>query len=107
MAHTYFTVSNFIENSIGESKRLYAFAITVFAQAWNVLEFRGLSWSPWKLNLPWKVLENHPKTLKSPWTVLYSVGFNTVDNDLNQYKIVVPLFGAAYAAPNKGTTILY
>ena len=22
-------------------------------------------------------------------------------------KIVVPLFGAAYAAPNKGTTILY
>ena len=25
----------------------------------------------------------------------------------NKYKIVVPLFGAAYAAPNKGTTILY
>ena len=25
----------------------------------------------------------------------------------NLYKIVVPLFGAAYAAPNKGTTILY
>ena len=25
----------------------------------------------------------------------------------NRYKIVVPLFGAAYAAPNKGTTILY
>ena len=24
-----------------------------------------------------------------------------------KYKIVVPLFGAAYAAPNKGTTILY
>ena len=24
----------------------------------------------------------------------------------NKYKIVVPLFGAAYAAPNKGTTIL-
>ena len=23
----------------------------------------------------------------------------------NCYKIVVPLFGAAYAAPNKGTTI--
>ena len=23
----------------------------------------------------------------------------------NQYKIVVPLFGAAFAAPNKGTTI--
>ena len=25
----------------------------------------------------------------------------------NQYKIVVPLVGAAYAASNKGTTILY
>ena len=24
----------------------------------------------------------------------------------NKYKIVVPLFGAAYAAPNKGTKIL-
>ena len=24
----------------------------------------------------------------------------------NKYKIVVPLYGAAYAAPNKGTTIL-
>ena len=23
----------------------------------------------------------------------------------NQYKIVVPIFGAAYAAPNKGTAI--
>ena len=27
--------------------------------------------------------------------------------DLNKCKNVVPLFGAAYAAPNKGTTILY
>ena len=25
----------------------------------------------------------------------------------NEYKIGVPLFGAAYAAPNKGTAILY
>ena len=25
----------------------------------------------------------------------------------NQYKVVVPLFGAAYAAPNKGTAIFY
>ena len=24
-----------------------------------------------------------------------------------EYKIAVPLFGAAYAAPNKGTVILY
>ena len=33
--------------------------------------------------------------------------FNTVFGDLKQYKTVVPLFGVAYAAPNKGTTILY
>ena len=25
----------------------------------------------------------------------------------NKHKNVVPIFGAAYAAPNKGTTILY
>ena len=25
----------------------------------------------------------------------------------NEYEIVVPLFGAEFAAPNKGTTILY
>ena len=25
----------------------------------------------------------------------------------NEYEIVVPLFGAAFAAPNKGTAILY
>ena len=25
----------------------------------------------------------------------------------NEYLIVVPLFGAAFAVPNKGTTILY
>ena len=29
------------------------------------------------------------------------IKINTVDRDLNQYKIVVPLFGAAYAAPNQ------
>ena len=51
-------------------------------------------------------MENHSKALKSP-LILFSVGLNTVDRDLNQYKIAVPLFGAAYAAPNKGTTILY
>ena len=32
---------------------------------------------------------------------------SVVDRDLNQYKIVVPIFGAANAAPNKGTAISY
>ena len=63
--------------------------------------------SPWKLNLPWKVLENLSKALKSAWILLFSVWLSTVDRGLNQYKMVVPIFGAAYAAPNKGTSILY
>ena len=40
-------------------------------------------------------------------TIFSSVGLSTVDRDLNQYKISVSLFGAAYAAPNIDTTILY
>ena len=46
------------------------------------------------------------KSLESPWIPLFSVGLSIVDIDLIHYKIVVPLFGAAYAAPNKGTSIL-
>ena len=57
--------------------------------------------------MPGKVLENHTKALKSPRVLLFSVGINTVDRDLYLYKIVGPLFGAANAAPNKGTTNLY
>ena len=59
------------------------------------------------LNLPWKVLEKHSKALKSPWILPFTGGLDTVFWDLNHNKIMVPLFGAAYAAPNKGTTILY
>ena len=73
----------------------------------STLIYRTVLKSPWKLNLPWKVLEKHLKTLKSPWILPFTGGFNTVFGDLNHNKIVVPLFGAAYAAPNKGTTILY
>ena len=39
--------------------------------------------------------------------LLFYVGLNTVDRELNQYKSAVPLFGLACAAPNKGTTIWY
>ena len=52
----------------------------------------------------WKITQ---KPLKSLWILLFFIGLSTVDRDLNQYKIAVPLFGAAYAVPNKGTTILY
>ena len=47
-----------------------------------------------------KILKGLEKFLNLPFTR----GFNNVFGDLNQYKIVVPLFGAA---PNKGTTTLY
>ena len=43
--------------------------------------------------------------MNSPCILPFKGGFNTVFGDLNQYKIVVPLFDAAYAAPNNGTTI--
>ena len=69
-----------------------------FAKAWKVLEYWGLSWkflenliwlekylnigiflkSPWNLNLPRKVLENHSKALKSPLILLFSVKLKTV-----------------------------
>ena len=68
--------------------------------------YRTVLKSPWKLNLPWKALKNTQR----PWKVLE---FYHLQEDsilfwgLNQYKIVLPLFGAAYAEPNKGTTILY
>ena len=51
-----------------------------------------------------KSLKRLEKSLNS---VFFSVGLSTVDRELTQHKIVVPLFGAAYAAPNIGTTILY
>ena len=47
------------------------------------------------------------KSLRKSLNSTVSVGLSTVDRHLNQYKIIVPLFGAAYAAPNKGTTVLY
>ena len=63
-------------------------------KAWKVLEYTGLSW----------------KTLKGIEKLLNFTIYRRIQQcfwDLNQYKIVVPFFGAAYAAPNKGTTILY
>ena len=53
------------------------------------------------LNSTGKLLEG----LESPSFLLFSVGLNIVDRDLNQYKIVVPLFCATNASPNKSTTI--
>ena len=35
------------------------------------------------------------------------MGLKIIDRDQDQYQIAVPLFGAAYAAPNKGTANLF
>ena len=51
-------------------------------------------------------LKSTGKSLKSPEKSLNSTQALLI-RDLNQHKIVVPLFGAAYAAPNIGTMILY
>ena len=51
-----------------------------------------------------KSLKGLDKSLNS--TILCELT-NSVDRELNQYKIAVPLFGAACAIPKKGTTILY
>ena len=48
-------------------------------------------------------LKSTGKSVKSLENSLNSTTFYrlcTVDRDLNQYKIAVPLFGAAYAVPN-------
>ena len=50
--------------------------------------YRTVLKNPWKLNLPWKVLEKHSKALKSPWILPFTEGFNTVFGDPNQYKLV-------------------
>ena len=55
------------------------------------------------------VLKSTGKSLKSLKVLEFynfPVGLSNVDRELNQFKIAVPIFDAAYAAPNKGTTIL-
>ena len=55
------------------------------------------------LKSTWKTLQSLEKSLN--FTIYRRIQY--CFGDLNQYKIVVPLFGAAYAAPNIGTAILY
>ena len=67
------------------------------AQAWKVLQRAFLKILEFKYAL--KSTGNHLKTLKSAWILQFSVGVNTVDSNLNQFKIVVPIFGEGYTAP--------
>ena len=56
------------------------------------------------LKSTWKTLNGLEKSLNF---LPFTGGFSSVFEDQNQYEIVLPLFGAAYAAPNKDTTISY
>ena len=69
------------------------------------LDLEGFFEKPLKFKSALKNTENSPKSLEKSLNSTLFCRHNTVDIDLNHYKIVVPLFGAAYAAPNKGTTI--
>ena len=71
------------------------------------LNLEGILEKSLKINSALKSTGKSLKALKSPWSLPFSVELSTVDRYQNQYKIVVPLFGAAYAAPNIGTAILY
>ena len=73
---------------------------TEFAQAWKYLNIQDCHEKSLKIEFALKVLEKHSKALKRPWILPFARGFNTDFEGLNQYKIVMPLFGAAYAAPN-------
>ena len=53
------------------------------------------------LKSTWKTLKGLEKSLN--FTIYRRI--QQCFGDINQYQIAVPLFGAANAAPNKGTTI--
>ena len=60
-----------------------------------------------KINSALKSTGKSLKGLEKSLNSSISIGISTVDRDLKQNKTFVPFFGAANAAPNKGTTILY
>ena len=90
----------------------YLLPVLQGSQSWKYLnnknEYTGLSWKVLENKI---CLEKYLKNIQRPWKVLE---FYHLQEDLtlffeglNQYKLVEPLFGAAYAAPNKGTTFLH
>ena len=47
--------------------------------------YRTVLKSPWKLKLPWKVIEKHSKALKITWIIPFTGGFNTDSIDSTLY----------------------
>ena len=72
-------------------------------RAWKYLNIQDCLENSLKIKF---ALKSTWKNTQRPWKVFEFYHFS-VFGDLDQYQIVVPLFVAAYAAPNKGTTILY
>ena len=71
------------------------------------LNLEGFLEKSLKMKSAWKSTRKSLKSLEKSLNSTICCRTSTVDRDLNQYKIVVPSFGAAYAAPNVGTTISY
>ena len=69
------------------------------------LNLEGILEKTLKIKYALKSTGKSPKCLEESLNSSIFVGLNTVDRPLNQYRVAVPLFGAANAAPNKGTTI--
>ena len=71
------------------------------------LNLEGFLEKSLKIKSAWKYTGKSLKSLEKSLNFSIFCILNTVDRDLNQYEIVVPLVDAANAAPNKGTTISY
>ena len=69
------------------------------------LNLEGFLEKSLKINYALKITGKSDKDLEKSLNSIFFVGINTVDRDLNQNKTVLPLFGAANAAPNECTTI--
>ena len=66
------------------------------------LNYEGFLEKSLKIKSTLKSTGKSLKSLEKFLNLLFSIGISTVERHQNQYKIVVPIFGAGYAAPNIG-----
>ena len=76
-----------------------------FAQFEKYLNLEGFLEKYLKIDYAFKSTGKSLKSLEVFEFYYFLWDLSVIDRDLHQYKIIVPIFGAAYAAPNKGTTI--
>ena len=96
---------------IKDKQNLYSVALVIFYPGFALFEkylnSEGFLEKSLKIKSALKSTGKSLKNLQKSLNSTISVGLSTVERDRNQYNFVVPLFGAAYAAPNIGTKILY